>query len=255
MVVTGGLSGRQGDRILLARLGPDGRLDRSFGQGGLVATGLPAAKRPRAIAVDSAASILVAGRDGRDFALTRFRANGDLDTRFGERGTVTTDLGADDQPYAAAIDADGKILLAGSTRDGSDTDVALARYHADGSLDTTFGLEGTLVLGRRSVSEHASTVSVQYDGRIVLAGPIALRNQDDDVAVVRLEADGRLDLSFGEDGTVITDFGSSGDIVTAVAIDTSGRILVAGAAGGINNPDFVIARFARHAQGVRGLGP
>jgi uncharacterized delta-60 repeat protein len=104
-----------------------------------------------------------------DFALVRYNANGSLDTDFGTGGKVTTDIGSDDDSAnSVAIQADGKILAAGYSY-GNNTDFALARYNADGTLDTNFGADGkvTTAIGGTDVGV---SVAIQSDGNIVLAG-------------------------------------------------------------------------------------
>src|SRR5206468_12355332 len=99
------------------------------------------------------------------------RANpGDLDPTFGIGGKVTTGIGTDDYGYAVAIQADGKLVVAGETNNGINYDVALVRYNANGTLDPTFGTGGrvttavgTSEIGRESRRERA-------DGKLVGAG-------------------------------------------------------------------------------------
>src|SRR5207248_8423703 len=129
--------------------------------------------------------IVVAGDtttgDGQyDFALARYNTDGSLDTSFGpgHNGKVVTDFGTDDdQAYAVAIQADGKIVLAGRAHpdipsQDSNYDFALARYNADGSLDTSFGPDhdGKVVTDFGTDDDQARGMVIQPDGKIVLAG-------------------------------------------------------------------------------------
>ncbi len=84
--------------------------------------------------------ILVAGFSKGDFALVRYNSDGSLDTSFDGDGKVSTDIGSgDDRGHSVTIQADGKILVAGSSHNGKNTDFALVRYNSNGSLDTSFG--------------------------------------------------------------------------------------------------------------------
>ena len=104
-----------------------------------------------------------------DFAVARYHQNGTLDTTFGEDGLVITDFGsANDYATAVALQADGKIFAAGPTSDPSIDfragNFALARYHPNGSLDTTFSGDG-LVITDFGGDEQATAVALQADGK------------------------------------------------------------------------------------------
>src|SRR5262249_13706627 len=128
-----------------------------------------------------------------DFALARYNADGSLDTSFDGDGKVTTAVGTgDDQGYSVAIQADGRILVAGYTWNGAHYDFALARYNSDGSLDTSFDGDGRLTTAIGTDDGQAYSVAIQADGRIVVAGSSA----NADFALARYNADGSLDASF-----------------------------------------------------------
>jgi len=102
---------------------------------------------------------------------------GDLDPRFGAGGRVTTDFrGIYDNAFAAALQADGKIVAAGSSyRDTISTDIALARYNTDGSLDSSFG-SGGKVITRFGDESGASCIVIQRDGKLLVAGSVFCRH-------------------------------------------------------------------------------
>lgn len=155
-------------------------------------------------------------------------AAGDLDPSFGEAGTTTTDFGAESSVNAIAVLPDGGLVVAGyAGKDPAEgetgADFAVARYAADGSIDSSFGDAGRarIDLGGH---ETAEAVAVQSDGRIVLAG-MAQKHW----VVARLTGPGGLDPSFGRDGIVRTGFGFTGhDTPQALAMQPDGRILVSG---------------------------
>jgi uncharacterized delta-60 repeat protein len=170
-------------------------------------------------------------------------APGDLDPVFGTGGKVTTDFGGGfADAYAVARQRDGKIVAVGHTTVAVGDDFALARYRPDGSLDTTFGVGGTVTTDFFGVFDHANAVAIQRDGRIVAAGSAfsgSLPGRDD-FALARYRTDGSLDPSFGVGGKVTTSI-SQFSRAWAVAVQRDGRILAAGFASG----RFALARYTR----------
>lgn len=174
-----------------------------------------------------------------DFAVARYNPDGSLDPTFGTGGVAITDVaGGDDQANAAAIQSDGKIVLAGNANTGLNSDFAVVRYNADGSLDTTFGTGGKVTTAVGTGSDAAFAVAIQPDGRIVAAGRNT-NNSSSDFTLVRYNADGSLDMSFGTGGIVLTPIGPIGDLIASVAILPDGRIVAAGS----NDGDFALARY------------
>lgn len=161
-------------------------------------------------------------------------AAGDLDLTFDTDGKVTTDFGVGsvDQAYAVALAGSGRIAVAGSTNDGSNLDFAVARYASNGGLDATFDTDGKVTTAIGSSNETAYGVAIQADGAMVVAGEADMGGPSSfDFAVVRYTSTGALDTSFGGDGIVTTDFGSSVDRGYAVALQADGKIVVAGLSG------------------------
>jgi len=172
ILVTGftGLDGAEADHdVALARYNTNGSLDASFGGTGVVSTNLGGNDDGYTVLVQSDGKIVVAGTSSTsgngDFVLVRYNADGSLDTSFSGDGIVVTNFGGNDKAYSAALQADGKILLAGE----SDGDFAVARYNVDGTLDASFDGDGmtTMDLGG---SDVARSVAVGSDGKIVVAG-------------------------------------------------------------------------------------
>jgi uncharacterized delta-60 repeat protein len=191
--------------------------------------------------------VVVGRTDGpgfnRNFGVVRYDDDGNLDPGFGAGGIVKTDFaGQVDQANAVAVQADGKIVVAGLAARtgplGADNDFALVRYLRDGALDTTFGGDGIVTTDLGTRTDIARALVVQPDGQIVVAGTV-----DDDVALVRYGDDGEVDTSFGRNGVTITDFGSD-DFANGVALTSDGRILVAGHSLGAGlNTDFALMRY------------
>src|SRR5205807_9863274 len=105
-----------------------------------------------------------------NFALARYNSNGSLDSTFGGTGKVTTNFGILDDARSGVLQPDGKIVAVGSTNTGSKTDLALARYNADGSLDSTIGTGGKVTTDLGGVNQAANSVVIQSDGKLVVAG-------------------------------------------------------------------------------------
>lgn len=231
----------------LARYNPGGSLDTSFGVGGKVTTGVSG--RAFAVALQSDGKIVVAGDDtvSEDFRLARYTSTGTLDAGFGTAGQVTTDLGGRvNVARNLVLLPDGDLLVSGDPFGSSGTSLEhtdLARYNADGSPDPSFGTGGKLTLGGQRVGRGLVR---QPDGKLVLVGSLSSGSgttATTDFALMRLNADGGLDTTFGNAGSVSTDVtAGQPDSANAVALQPGGRILVAGITKNIN-PDFAAARY------------
>jgi uncharacterized delta-60 repeat protein len=176
------------------------------------------------------------GTAGYDFALARYNADGTLDSSFSGDGKQTTDFaGLDDFPLdgGIALGPNGTIVVLGSAEDAMGNHRALARYTANGALDSTFSADG-----RQMIGASISAVAVQSDGKIVGTGG---------EEIVRFNAGGALDSSFSGDGRQTIDFGDGFDAAGAVALRSDGRIVIAGSS--VHNPgasavgDFGLARY------------
>ena len=181
-------------------------------------------------------------------------ADGDLDSTFGSAGQVMTDLAnSTDIANAVALQADGKIVVVGTTyrnNDYSNEDFAVVRYNANGTLDTTFGVNGKVTTDFPGLAAVASSVVVQPDGKILVAGgAFPLFTFLGDIKLVRYNANGSLDTSFGSGGIVTTRFAGQGSYAFSVALQPDGKIVVGGTAfvnfssDDSSNTDFAIARY------------
>jgi len=205
-----------------------GNLDYSFGSSGVVNTSIGLQSSAFAIAIQSDDKILVAGSasDGgpdADFALARYNTDGSLDKSFNSTGIITTDYSQGDYATSIGIQSDGKIIVAGYTN----TAFALSRYKINGTIDSTFGINGKLITKIGSNYSYGKALKIQQDGKIVVAG-ISNDNSSPDFALVRYKSNGTLDSLFGLDGKVLTDFNSSDDNANSIEIQKDGKIFVAG---------------------------
>jgi uncharacterized delta-60 repeat protein len=218
----------------IVRYNNTGDLDTAFGSGGKVITpigGLGATAFSIAIQTDG--KIMAAGNNNNassDFALVRYNNNGTLDSSFGSGGKVTTPIGNDnDYIMSIAIQADGKIVAAGSSNSGSNYyanyDFALARYNMDGTLDLTFGVNGKSIIDFGADNDCGNSVLIQADKKIIVVG-----SSQNDIALARYNVNGTLDATFGNSGKVRTHYQGSADWARSAELQTDGKILVAGMA-------------------------
>jgi uncharacterized delta-60 repeat protein len=172
-----------------------------------------------------------------------YSQDGSLDTTFGSNGKVTTTIGSlNDIGGAIAIQPDGKIVVAGYSENSSNADIAIARYNTNGSLDTTFDIDGKVTTDIANSNDYLNAIAIQLDGKIVVAGYTGT-GTNSDFAIVRYNSNGSLDTSFDTDGKVTTPIGSAGDFGNAIAIQSDGKILVAGSTAVGASFDFAIVRY------------
>ena len=241
-ILVAGESDYNGDQdFALARYNSDGTLDLEFGDDddGLVATDFGGSiDSASSIVIQNGGKIVLAGVSGTDFALARYNIDGSLDTSFDGDGKVTTEFGQpDDRGWQVAIQNDGKIVLAGV----SGTDFALARYNSDGTLDTSFDIDGKVTTSfGEPTNDYSYSVAIQSDGKILVAG-----YSDGDFALARYNIDGSLDTSFDGDGKVTTVIAGT-ESANSIAIQEDGKILLAGILSpdvGGDGGDFFLVRY------------
>ena len=223
------VAGTSADYFSLARYTTAGLLDTSFSGDGFTGYFTSPEGTAYSVAIQSDGKIVVGGVSNNNFALARYTTTGVLDTSFDDDGKVTTDFGSVDGAYSVAIQSDGKIVVAGF----SNNDFALARYTTAGVLDTSFDGDGK-VTSNLGGNDIGRSVVIQSDGKIVVVGGFSNNN----FALARYTTAGVLDTSFDGDGMVTTDFGSV-DVAYSVAIQSDGKIVVAG----VSNNDFALARY------------
>ena len=215
--------------IALARYRPDGRLDPTFGTGGLV-TGPDGVVL--AVAIQPDGRIVTAGRNNdTDYAMTvtRYLPNGSIDSAFGSGGVAAGPTG---DANAVAIQADGKIVVAGDSPDPnmeSSNEFTLIRFLSGGTPDPDFGSNG-VVLTRVGSSSTASGIALQPDGNIVAGGSGVVGELR--MAMARYQPNGHLDPTFGASGVVTDPVAGRFAAATSITLDTAGRVVAAGYADG-----------------------
>ncbi len=249
--------------LKVVRFHADGSLDTGFGVNGEAAVSLGERQEsPRSLLVQAdgkivlAASISVASGDS-DFGIVRFNADGSLDTGFNGSGKLVVPFGAGpDAPASVIALPDGKLLLAGSAT-GADSDFALMRINADGTLDASFGSGGKLSLPVGPGADAGSAVTLLADGRMLVTGSSrssADPSSDYDVSLVRLNADGTLDASFGSGGKVLARLSDQDDRASHTLVLDDGKIIVAGYAEGKPGLGGDITLLCFNADGTRDTG-
>jgi uncharacterized delta-60 repeat protein len=225
-----------------ARYRANGTLDPSFNGTGIAKTPVGAGSAlGAALALHDDGSIVVVGRIGtvtRTAAVVRYRSDGALDTGFDGDGKATFPVGDDSTGRAVAIQADGRILVVGSSKTGADTDFMTLRLKPSGLLDPSFGTGGKVVTPIGVSTDEANGVVVQPDGKIVVAGyTVAGVSRS---GVVRYHRDGTLDTAFGDGGKLTLSIGATLDSTEGVALQRNGRIVAAATADDGGGNDFSV---------------
>jgi uncharacterized delta-60 repeat protein len=225
----------------IARLNPDGSLDSRFdGDGKRVDEIRGSHDVITELALQDDGKIIAGGYSyanyglglRADFAMVRYNPDGSLDSSFGTNGIVITSRGGDyDGSFSTLLQPDGKIILAGfsnyscSVRDC----LALMRYNSDGSLDTSFGVEG-IVEEDFGVSFIIFSSVLLPDGKIVSSG---YSSAGEGIMLTRHNPDGSLDTTFGTNGLVIKNFGDINlERTEGMALQPDGKLLISGFYGG-----------------------
>ncbi len=218
----------------------DGQLDATFGQGGIVTTDID----PLFGSTDDEITKILLQTDGKiiaagnsynpntnnfDFALVRYKKNGVIDSTFGTHGRVITAIGVvDDWANSAALQSDGKIVLAGYKYNGSDNDFIVVRYDSSGVLDNSFGTNGIVITQVGSFDDEANSVAIQTDEKIVVGGTTSPDGSRSDFALVRYNINGDLDITFGTNGISTTHAQGDNCEAFAIAIQNDGKIVEGG---------------------------
>lgn len=229
-VVIGSFDDVASQDVALARYLPDGSLDASFGADGKPLVDLGGSEIIEAGLVLPDGRILAAGsRDGQ-VLIARFTEEGALDTSFAApEGFFTAPIGDASGLRSVAVDCNGRVIAAGFTVSGGQTDVLLLRFTEAGALDGTFGTGGRVIAGDHVVDERAVAVAVTRDRRYVVAGDAGpVGGGDRDFQVRRFRANGAVDSKFGSAGVVTAPLTPGDDQAESMVVTSEGSILVAG---------------------------
>ncbi len=235
------------DRFCLIRYNPDGTLDQSFGNSGIVITNFVSTSICSEIALQADGKIVAVGHtwggSENEFALARYNTDGSLDNSFGNNGLVTTSFpGKNAVARALVIQPDGKLVAGGQVYVLADDydDFALARYNTDGSLDQSFGNAGMVTTSfDLTTKDWINDLEIQADGKLIAGG-----FSNNQMALVRYLPNGTIDNLFGSSGLVGTLPPNALDArANSISLQSNGKIVVAGFS--ITGPysDFTLLRY------------
>ncbi|MBS1747235.1 MAG: hypothetical protein JST21_13780, partial [Bacteroidetes bacterium] len=236
-------------QLFLIRYLPNGSLDNSFGDGGVVIVGQPDGDKSlatvNALALLSNGQIVVSLTNAKS-TVYRFNPDGSQDKIFGNNGSAFFQSKDDAvnglNATGLIVQPDGKIIGCGSAlikKNSSDEYMAAARINADGSIDSSFGNNGIQHIIFGQDYSKGTAILLQKDGKIVLSG----WSHDDfttyaNFALTRLNTDGNIDSSFGENGKTVTTI-STYTTSTSSVLQNDGKIILGGTAGS----NFALARY------------
>lgn len=215
----------------VARLNPDGSFDTSFASDGVQ----PIQANLAAVALQPDGKVVAAGNEASVFLVARLNAAGSLDTTFGSNGIAVRQLGAGQDPSSFAdsvlVQPDGKIVAGGSCTDSnSRPQLLVARLDSNGDPDSSFGSGGTVITQLSDPdlypSSYVNALALQPNGKILAAGTANDVGYIDDAFVVRLQANGSFDTSFGTGGNVSAHNRYSG--FTTMTLQPDGKVVAAG---------------------------
>ena len=202
----------------------DGSVDTSFGGGdGEIETDFTDIY---GVAVQGDGRIVVVGHKDNAFRVARYTTGGQLDTSFSGDGITSRGFGGQggfDAAYGVAIQPDGKIVVVGggtTARRPADTGIAIVRYNANGTIDTSFDNDGYSVEQLSIAHDWANDVDIAPDGKIVVSGISGM-----DGRVLRYNRNGSLDTTFSGDGVTSVPF-----LANSVDTQSDGRVVVGGVA-------------------------
>lgn len=258
IVAAGAVFNASMEEIALVRYKPDGNPDQTFsGDGKLTIAAGTMMTYATAMVIQADGKILVAGgayteTGPEEFVvLFRLNADGSPDNSFDGDGMVITSVGNGYQAAEAiALQPDGKIVLAGYAEYDYDN-IMVLRYHSNGTPDFTFDGDGIALTPVGDAHARANAVIIQPDGKIVAAG-YAMSNGYKDFAAVRYHSNGSLDNSFSADGKAQLSITGKDDRALGAALQTDGKIVLAGQSGawqGTNFPDMNFAAIRFTADG------
>ncbi len=197
-----------------------------------------------AIAAKTNGKLVVAGMISTYFVVYQLNDDGSLDKSFNYTGATAVNFGGTGADVSSVcIQTDGKIIIAGSVVDNGISDFGVLRVNTDGSVDSTFGSNGRVIIDNNSRDDRAYAMKLQVkseDDKIYVSG-YSISGGDADYMTVRLNSNGTLDNAFGNGGIAQIDLGSNQDKCFGNYIQADGKILLGGIVdnGGL---DFALVR-------------
>ncbi len=176
--------------------------------------------------------------------LMKMKPDGTLDPAFGDQGILKYRFGRSTAPLAMAVQSDGKYLISGlGIIDSFDIDWIVCRMYPDGKLDSSFSHKGFVHHNFLTREDIPFSLLIQEDGKIFMTGCAGVFPKAN-FAFLRLNSDGSLDESFGNKGSLQTDFQDNQDVAYSSVILPDGRFIASGTAkDSITNLDFALAQY------------
>ncbi len=170
----------------------------------------------------------ISGELGSDAGILRYHTDGTLDSSFGGAGLVLYGGGnGDDCGRSAAVDGDQRIILTGYTHNGEDMDVLVMRLNRDGSYDDSFGAGGIVTYNNSGRNDYGRGIALQPDGKIVVTAR-STGEGTSQALLLRFDADGTADASFGTDGVVVYESEEGNAGFRDLTLQADGKIVVTG---------------------------
>jgi uncharacterized delta-60 repeat protein len=235
-----------------------GDLDPTFGNGGKVvdrATPDTFVEVMTSVNEQWNGKIIVGGKGFGSSAysfLARYNQDGTIDNSYGSQGRIiltAPNLNTDNLGNDAVLQFDGKIVAVGLKKDANGkTDMAVYRFKRNGAPDQSFGTNGLVVIPFDNFTKVFSVVS-QFNGKIVIGGEYIGAGNVKSFALSRLNCDGSIDTSFGNNGRVITNFGAgSNAVVNQLTMRFDGKIIAVGQYETANGSGTVVAQYTRNGR-------
>ncbi len=248
IVLAGTTGNGLNDDFCLMRLNPNGTLDNTFSVDGIVKTSFGAENDDcYCMAIQPDGKIVVAGYTDlgstNSLAMARYNTDGTLDLTFNGTGKVTESIGTDGTViWSMGLQSDGKIVLVGGADNGFSYRFTAIRYTTTGQLDVSFSNDGYEVFQIGSELGIANAMAVCHDNKIILAGYYT-NSGDNDLAILKLNANGSVDNSFGTSGLVTSDIDGQSNTINDIYVQPDGKLVFAGVQGLNANAGFLVGRF------------
>jgi uncharacterized delta-60 repeat protein len=236
VIVTGCKNASNVLQLCAIRFTKNGSVDTTFGIGGKLTTNITATTNNFAssVAFQSDGRLIIGGLCGSQICALRYFEDGSgIDPSFGGGGQILNPATGttNRETFLMTVDANDRVVLAGTCSVSSREVFCVSRFSADGVLDTSFGTNGIVAANLFTSSAYAYGITIQEDSKILLAGEtfntIAGENRQD-FTIVRYTSSGAVDTAFGNNGVVITRVANWTTTARAVVSQIDGKIIVAG---------------------------
>lgn len=255
IIVAGNVENGENSDILLMQLNPDGRLDTTFGNSGVVVYDGGQHDLAYAISLQTDSKIIIAGSShsgqSSDVAVLRYLSTGVLDQQFGQDGVARFDIGGSSVDHGLDVLAEinGRILVTGWTEKNHDKDLFVLALTSAGQLDTSFGTRGVLHYDQGG-DELGMTIAKHLDDQVLVAGytsekkgfvPLFLAISKGGSVILPLEKD--------DDNLGI----AKGGRIFDIGVDNQGNILLVGTVAVSNSESALFISCEKDKAGTYSL--